>query len=197
MRQDNGGQFWETLFDVVSVVASVVDVVSDPSDVGAWVGLALDVVDVVVPFVGGLGETARAINGVIEVADAVDDMHDVGRVVDVVDSVHDVKKSTNVAELATTGTPNEIGKYGERLAGIDPRAKVRIEVDGRTRIPDALTDDALIEVKNVKYISNTAQLRDFATYANDTGRKLELYVRPNTKVAHTVIDAGWHINYLW
>ena len=43
----------------------------------------------------------------------------------------------------------------------------------------------------------TSQLRDFAKYANDTHRTLELYVRPTTKVAQTVIDAGWNIKYLW
>ena len=60
-----------------------------------------------------------------------------------------------------------------------------------------MNDSVLAEVKNVKYISNTQQLRDFATYANATGRTLELYVRPTTKVAKTVISAGWNIRYLW
>ena len=58
-------------------------------------------------------------------------------------------------------------------------------------------ETGLTEVKSVKYISNTQQLRDFADYANATGRSLELYVRPTTKVAQTVIDAGWDIKYLW
>ena len=100
---------------------------------------------------------------------------------------------------ATTGSPNSMGRVGERMAGIDQSAKQPIQVNGRTRIPDALTNTTLTEVKNVKYISNTRQLRDFATYANmqRTPLKLELWVRPTTRVAQTVIDAGWHINYLW
>ena len=98
---------------------------------------------------------------------------------------------------ATTGSPNSIGKTGERLAGIDQSAKNPIKVNGRTRIPDALTDTTLTEVKNVRYISNTRQLRDFATYAKSTGRSLELWIRPTTRVAKTVINAGWHLNYLW
>ena len=98
---------------------------------------------------------------------------------------------------ATTGSPNSIGQPGERLAGIDQSAKQPINVNGRVRIPDAMTDSVLKEVKNVKYISNTQQLRDFATYANATGRALELWVRPTTKVAKTVISAGWNIHYLW
>ena len=98
---------------------------------------------------------------------------------------------------ATTGSPNSMGKAGERMAGIDQSAKEPIQINGRTRIPDALTDTTLTEVKNVKYISNTQQLRDFAAFANDTGRSLELWVRPTTSIAKTVIDAGWNINYLW
>ena len=35
MRADHGGAFWDTLFDVASLVASVVDVVMNPGD--AWV----------------------------------------------------------------------------------------------------------------------------------------------------------------
>lgn len=98
---------------------------------------------------------------------------------------------------ATIGSPNSMGQAGERLAGINRSVKQSINVNGRVRIPDAMTDSALKEVKNVKYISNTQQLRDFATYANATGRTLELWVRPTTKVAKTVISAGWHIHYLW
>ena len=98
---------------------------------------------------------------------------------------------------ATTGSPNSMGQAGERLAGIDRAAKQPINVNGRVRIPDAMTDSVLKEVKNVNYISNTQQLRDFATYANATGRVLELWVRPTTQVAKTVISAGWNIYYLW
>ena len=90
-----------------------------------------------------------------------------------------------------------IGQVGERAAGISSKGKTEILINGRYRIPDKLTKDTLIEVKNVKYISNTRQLKDYADYAKLTERQLELYVRPTTKVAKTVIDAGWKIKYLW
>ena len=105
-------------------------------------------------------------------------------------------KYSNV-HAATTGSPNSMGKAGERMAGIDPSAKRAIRINGRVRIPDELTQTTLKEVKNVKYVSNTLQLRDFADYAKITGRTLELWVRPTTKIAKTVIDAGWNIRYLW
>ena len=102
-------------------------------------------------------------------------------------------------KAATTGTPNSIGKAGERMAGIDPSAKTKIQVNGRTRIPDGLSNTTLTEVKNAKYVSNTQQLRDFATYAKTGGRNLDLvlYVRPTTKVSQTVLNAGWKIKTLW
>ena len=101
---------------------------------------------------------------------------------------------------ATTGTPNSIGQAGERMAGIDPANKKPIHINGRTRIPDGISRTTLTEVKNVKYLSNTLQLRDFAAYANadkDNVLRLILYVRPDTKIAKTVIAAGWDIRYLW
>jgi hypothetical protein len=180
-RSDSGGYFWDIVFDVASLVFSVVEVVNNPDDVSAWVGLACDAVDVLVPCIGGLGEVVRAADAALDVADTFDDIYDAGK----------------IADVATKGTPNEIGKIGEQLAGIDPKAKAPIQINGRTRIPDALTESTLTEVKNVKYISNTQQLRDFADYAKATGRSLELYVRPTTKVAATVVNAGWEIKYLW
>ncbi len=98
---------------------------------------------------------------------------------------------------ATTGSPYSMGRAGERMAGIGKGPKESIQINGRTRIPDAMTKTTLTEVKNVKYISNTQQLRDFADYARATNRSLELWVRPTTRVAKTVIEAGWHINILW
>lgn len=83
------------------------------------------------------------------------------------------------------------------MAGIDQSAKQSIQINSRTRIPDAPTETTLTEVKKVKYISNTQPLRDFAAYANATGRSLELWVRPTTRVAKTVIDAGRHMKTPW
>ena len=91
------------------------------------------------------------------------------------DTVSDLgKTSQNIAEIATTGTPNQIGQIGEQLAGISSKGKTKIFINGRIRIPDKLTAGVLTEVKNVKYISNTQQLKDYADFARQTGRQLEL-----------------------
>lgn len=75
-RLDCGGNFWDTIFDVVSLVASVADVVANPTDAGAWVGLACDIVDVAIPCVGGLGEIADAINATRKATKTADKLRD-------------------------------------------------------------------------------------------------------------------------
>lgn len=94
-RSDDGGYFWDIVFDVVSLVVSVIEVVNNPDDVGAWIGLAGDVIDVVVPCVGGVGETVRAANTARKVVDAADDVHDAGNVIDVVEIAGDTARKTN------------------------------------------------------------------------------------------------------
>jgi len=61
------------------------------------------------------------------------------------------------------------------------------------RIPDALTDTALTEVKNVASLSYTNQLRDFYWYASFTGRSFKLIVRANTILSprlQMMVDSG-------
>ena len=100
-------------------------------------------------------------------------------------------------KTVTSNTPYEIGKAGEEMAGIDQSAKKLITVNGRGRIPDELTASTLREVKNVKYLSNTQQLRDYRDYALSTGRNYILVVRPTTVIAKTILAAGWKIELLY
>ena len=81
-RNDSDGQFWDLIFDVGSLIVSVVDVCINPSDGWAWAGLAGDAIDLI-PFVTGVGESikgARAANKIVDVVDAV---HDAGNIADV------------------------------------------------------------------------------------------------------------------
>jgi RHS repeat-associated protein len=78
------------------------------------------------------------------------------------------------------------GIEGELAVGIKSTGKVAIESLTKTavrRYPDKLLAKVLIEVKNVKSLSFTNQLKDFALYAQKTGRVMELYVRPSTKLS--------------
>ncbi len=84
MRRDDGGQFWDTVFDVVSLAFSVADVIANPSDPWAWVGLVGDAVDLI-PFVSGVGEATdiiRVANKADDIVDAIDDVHDTAKAID-------------------------------------------------------------------------------------------------------------------
>lgn len=75
MRVDVTGDAWETIFDVVSLAFSVVDVCLNPTNPMAWIGLAGDAIDLI-PFVTGVGELARAArigDAAIEIADGASD----------------------------------------------------------------------------------------------------------------------------
>ena len=86
MRVDNGGEFWDTVFDVISLCASVVDVVKNPDDPWAWVGLAADVVSLAVPFATGGG---LIVDAVTKADDVVDLAKNVDKVSDATDTVYD------------------------------------------------------------------------------------------------------------
>ncbi len=81
-RKDIGGAFFfDIIFDVASLVVSVIDVATNPTDPMAWVGLAGDVVDLI-PGITGVGETVRAVNTGRKAADAVDNLVDGMKIVD-------------------------------------------------------------------------------------------------------------------
>ena len=139
VRVEVEGCLYDTIFDAFSVAVSLWEVICNPSSGEAWLALGLDAACLVLPFVTGGGTAARIFSKADEV----------------VDTAKMVSKVDDIGEIATKGSSNAIGKMGEQLAGIDQNAKVKIQINGRTRIPDALTSTELIEVKNVKYISNT------------------------------------------
>jgi hypothetical protein len=95
--------------------------------------------------------------------------------------------ATGVASKAGTGGADAVrlGQAGE--AGVrsayDIGPKVTRVINGRTRIFDGLTDDAVSEVKNVKSLSYTRQLRDYADYASANGLRLDVYVRGGTRLS--------------
>jgi hypothetical protein len=101
---------------------------------------------------------------------------------------------------ALSGTSNSMGQAGEKLAGI-VKNKEQYRVNGRMRIPDGVTRKYIQEVKNVKRLSYTTQLKDSVQLAYNTGRKLQLFVRPNTYMTaplrEAIITHGIKVTYLW
>ena len=97
MRRDDGGMFWDTVFDVISLACSVVDVIKNPDDPWAWAGLAADVVSLAVPFATGGGTIVKAAS---KVDDVVDVARSVDKAADVFDTATDIGKATGKAKKA-------------------------------------------------------------------------------------------------
>jgi len=110
MRVDNGGQFWDTVFDAVSLCISVVDVVKNPDDPWAWVGLAADVVSLVVPFAAGGGAVVKALSkadDVIDLAKTADNVADAAdTITDIVKVVDNLTDGAETVSDATRGIAN-------------------------------------------------------------------------------------------
>ncbi len=115
VRTDASGDAWETIFDLISLGTSIIEVACNPSDVGAWIGLVGDVIDVAVPFVAGVGETVRAINTGRKAADAIDaadDLHDASKLVSTVHGNSLTSNKINYGYQLLDKNGN-ILKYGE------------------------------------------------------------------------------------
>ena len=56
---DPSGKALDTIWDAFTLALSIVEVINDPSNPEAWIGLALDAVDLI-PFLTGTGEVYRA-----------------------------------------------------------------------------------------------------------------------------------------
>jgi len=116
-RNDAGGNAWETIFDIISLAGSVAGVVSNPMDPWAWGGLIGDVVDVVVPFVGGLGEAVDVAKTVYHVVDKGDDIIDAAKSMRrFADAADDIKDSTGAYVVLFEQGQHYVGKGGFKRA---------------------------------------------------------------------------------
>ena len=116
MRVDQGGQFWETFFDVVSLGASIVEVCINPADLWAWAGLVGDAVDLI-PFVTGVGEVTKALKTTQRVVDGVDSVVDAAKATyKAADAASAIKKATGTYEILYKSGKNYVGKGGFKRA---------------------------------------------------------------------------------
>ena len=91
----------------------------------------------------------------------------------------------------------ELGKIGEKAAGIVKNTKHIDSLTGtaKYRIPDVLNEfeNVIGEVKNVRSLSYTNQLRDYVAYSQQQGYTFELMVRQNTQLSgplQQAVDSG-------
>lgn len=96
---DPTGNAVDTIFDLISLGASIAEVAVNPADPWAWVGLIGDVADVAIPCVGGLGEAIRALRAV----DAIDDSLDLVKM-----TQNTLEVISVAAQAASLGGPNSV-----------------------------------------------------------------------------------------
>ena len=114
-RRDHNGEAFETILDVASLVTSIIDVTQNPNDIGAWVGLIGDIIDVAVPCVAGVGEAARAINAGRKMADAADELNDAKKVVKAIHGNSLDYPGVNYGYILSDKTTGEVVKFGESI----------------------------------------------------------------------------------
>lgn len=99
VRRDASGYIWETVFDIISLTASIVEVCINPTDPWAWIGLAGDAIDLI-PFVTGVGEVTR----VVKTMDKVGDTVQIAKAVDFTDEAADIVKTLDRSSGFTKST---------------------------------------------------------------------------------------------
>ena len=110
--RDALGGWWDTIFDIVSLAVSVAEVIANPVDVTNWVGLIGDVVDVAVPFISGVGETARAARtSITVVSEIMETGKNAERVADAVDPMIDAAKRLKRAAPDNSDLKTATGTY--------------------------------------------------------------------------------------
>lgn len=100
-RKDIQGNAWETVFDVISLGMSIADVAVNPTNPWAWAGLVGDVVDVAIPFVGGVGEVIKCCGTINKVSGVIDAANDTKKF---------VSKSVGTYEIMYKSGKNYVGK---------------------------------------------------------------------------------------
>ena len=116
IRIDRNGRFWETIFDVVSLGASIIEVSANPSDPLAWACLVGDTVDLL-PFVTGVGEVTKSVKITVKTVNRSNDVLDIARdTYKLADISSDLKKSTGSYEILYKSGRNYIGKGGFKRA---------------------------------------------------------------------------------
>ena len=92
-----------------------------------------------------------------------------------------VGSSKTAAQVKMENVRN-LGKAAEDMVGTDnPKHVIKsLTNTAKRRYPDILTPEMLGEVKNVKHLNYTNQLKDFQLYSQKHQLQMNLYVRPTT-----------------
>ena len=105
VHKDSQGTAVETVWDLISLGASIVEVAVNPSDPWAWAGLVGDIADVCIPFVGGIGEAVDAVKLASGVVKNTDNVVDAAKALKPL-----VSKATGSYEIIYKSGKNYVGK---------------------------------------------------------------------------------------
>ena len=197
MRRDDGGEFWDTVFDVVSLVFSVADVVANPADPWAWAGLAGDVVDLI-PFVSGVGEATdlvRVATKADDIVDAIDDVHDTAKAIDRIGDGLDTSSTVSKVTKTTKTKGWQVGDDVSNLtkAGNEPSwttVRQRYWKNQAHLNSDAYSPENLQRMKKgLAPIVDNAPMELHHTFRRK-GANFYIF-EPVTKAQHHFIHYGW------
>jgi RHS repeat-associated protein len=160
-----GTDFWSGAVDAVGTL------LDDNAGPGAQ-ALAVVVIGIDIASLGEAAELGRGVQALGEALDVVQEVRSGWR---------------GGAEAVRKG---QAGEAAVR-AKVDIGPKTAIEVNGRARIVDGLTDTTVTEVKNVKYQGWTKQLQDSSDFAKETGRNFTLRVAPEARLSGPLLDAEY------
>ena len=132
-RVDSEGEFWDILLDIVSVVDSVVDVITDPTDATAWASLGADVASLAVPGFTGGGAIVKAFTKAGNVADAVKTVKTVKKARKAADAGKAAKKVVKAADKASVAK-NTAKVHGNSLNTTKPAIGYALRKNGTNEI---------------------------------------------------------------
>ena len=175
VRKDSTGAIWETVFDVVSLGFSIAEVASNPYDVGAWVGLVGDAIDLI-PIVTGVGETVRGLRFIdktgntLEIAKATDFTSDAKK------TIKSLKRSNGFTK-STASAGSKIHKGYKKGKGFKSKYKEYRGVKGIR--PDYYNGKMIFELKPYNPKSAKAGIKQLRKYNSLLGggkiMRLEFY----------------------
>lgn len=176
VRRDLQGYFWETLFDIVSLGTSVVEVCVNPGDPWNWAGLIGDAIDLI-PFVTGAGEATRAVKTANKVADKTTAVIKIQKAVDFTPESAKIVKSLDKSKGYTrsslrAGTYIHNG-YKATTAFIEEEKEVRLLSKLRPDYVDK-TRKIIYELKPMNKRNVKKGIKQLMRYWEELGDEFEM-----------------------
>ena len=175
VRKDEDGEAFETVFDVISLGFSIAEVAANPYDVGAWMSLIGDTIDLI-PIVTGVGEAVRG----VRLADKAGNVVEIAKAADLTD---DAKKTIKSLDQTDVFTKSEKGKgvliHNGYKNGTGFNSSFKEYTKKKGIRPDYYDGNTIFELKPFNPRAAKAGIRQLRKYNNMLGggkvMRLEMY----------------------